>query len=183
MLSVRGGTGFANALRRALCSDIESWAPCHVDVRSNTSCQHDEYIAHRIGLVPFRRIVKDGPDEMRVDRTGPCTVTAADLVGPSFDPVHPGIEVIVLGKDQRLDATVTFDRKPASKHARYARCAAVGMRHNHADGTHDILFEPLDPKEPPHEAMHDALDAIERRVDDALRQLADQPSVPPKSMC
>ena len=51
-----GGAGFCNAVRRSLIGDVAMWAPCEVDVRINTSCETDEYLAHRIGMVPFRRV-------------------------------------------------------------------------------------------------------------------------------
>ena len=46
-------TAFPNALRRALRSDVERYAPSTITIRDNTSSQTDEYIAHRIGMIPF----------------------------------------------------------------------------------------------------------------------------------
>ena len=42
-------TGLANALRRSIIMDIEAWAPERVTFEINTSCQTDEYIAHKLG--------------------------------------------------------------------------------------------------------------------------------------
>lgn len=174
------GPGFCNAVRRTLLSDLESWAPCDVVVRENTSCQTDEFLAHRIGMIPFRRVGNGDTMTLRAD--GPGMATAGMLTGPAFEPVHGNIEIMKLGgREQKLDLTVRFDRRKASVHARYAPCAAVGMRplgaHNH-----EIRFETNDGR-PGKEAMQDALEALDARVQAALHALANQPEVPPRSMC
>lgn len=43
----------ANALRRIMLSEVPTMAIEFVKFNANTSCIHDEYIAHRLGLVPL----------------------------------------------------------------------------------------------------------------------------------
>lgn len=164
-----GGPGFCNAVRRTLLSDVTAWAPYEVVVRDNTSCQTDEFLAHRIGLVPFRRV--GNGDEMCLEARGPCTVRAKDLVGPGFEAVHPEIELMVLADAaQHLDLTVRFDERPASAHARYATCAAVGMVRVDAD-RHRVTFETHGDRDPK-AVLLEALDHLDARVDRALQALA-----------
>ena len=179
--ALSGGVGFCNAVRRTLLSDLEAEAPCEAVVRTNTSCQTDEFLAHRLGLVPFRRV--GNGDTMELRAQGPCTVCARDLVGPAFAAVHPDLEVMVLGDArQRLDLTLRFDKRAASAHARYATCAGVGMAEGEGGGTHVLRFETNDGS-PPQDRLLEALDKLEARVDGALLQLARQPATPPRSMC
>lgn len=183
---IPGGVGFCNAVRRSLLSDIEGWAGYEVDLRVNTSCQTDEYLAHRLGQLPLRPLMNDGSREMTLCVTGPCTAMAAQLVGPGFEVVHPDVEILRLGPNQTLDLTLKIDRRPAHAHARYAMVSGVGMApvpHGdpiHAD--HTIVFETLDHRPPKH-VMEEALAKLDARVDAALLQLAHQPVDPPPSMC
>jgi hypothetical protein len=171
-----GGVGFCNAVRRSLVSDVKSWAPRHVTIRENTSSYADEYIAHRIGLVPFR-CVGNGKT-MTLKAQGPKVVYASDVIGPAFESIFNPIEIVHLKHTQAIDLTIHFDRQCGSKHARYASCAAVGLSPA-ADG-HTLRFDCWgDPKE----QLERALDALDAKIDRALQSLAHQPAEPPRSMC
>ena len=79
-----GGPGFCNAVRRTLLSDVEAWAAHEIDVRVNTSCQTDEFLAHRIGLVPFQRVGHG--DTLELQTQGPCVCTAGLAHQPAVLP-------------------------------------------------------------------------------------------------
>lgn len=178
---LRGGVGFCNAVRRTLVSDVTAEAPCRIDVHCNTTCQTDEFIAHRIGLIPFSR--SGNGDTMTLD-VSDRPAWSTDIVGCAFVPAAPHrVEVMRMAEGQRLHVTVHFDRRKASAHARYAMCAAVGMERIDGDGRHRITFETIDGSRPD-AVLRAALDALDARVDDALRQLSEQDChAAPRSYC
>lgn len=116
----------ANAIRRSLLTDVETYAPYKVTFETNTSCQTDEYIAHRIGLIPF--IAKPSEEEevhptVRVD-VADRDLTTRDVVGhfaPQYDTT-----IMKLIPGQRITATIHFDKHTADTHARYSPVAGVG---------------------------------------------------------
>lgn len=165
-----GSVGLCNAVRRTLLSDVRTEAPASVRVVRNVTCLTDEFLAHRVGLVPFRRV--GNGDTLSLDVVGPRVVTAADLVGPAFDPVFPSIALAELRAGHALSLVVTFDERPASAHARYSPCVAVGMRPLGED-RHLLQFASNDHRSP--EALLDeALAHLDARVDRALASLSDE---------
>lgn len=155
-------SGMANALRRALIMDIDAWAPNEIEFEKNSSCQTDEYIAHRIGLIPF---VKIGNGEtMKISVKG-RTLWASDLTGPSFEVVND-TEIIEMTEEQEIIATVHFAFKKGSTHARYKMCSGVGMKKIN-DDTHQISFETIN-DEDPDAVIKKAISELKNKVEKAL---------------
>lgn len=175
---LHGPAGFCNAVRRALCSDLTSWAPKSLTVRTNTSSMSDEDVAHRIGLIPFQKV--GNGDTLTIRGCGPLTLTSGDFLGPAFAAVSRDVAIVELCPGQVFDADVTMDEQPASKHARYSKVAAVGMSKVGAD-MYKLTFETLG--EDAKRALFEALAALEQRVDAAMLELGNQPSEPPRSYC
>src|SRR3989338_6455130 len=86
---------FANALRRAMISEVSTLAVDYVDILDNTSILFNEVLAHRIGLMPLEfepgklNKVEDCKCEgkgcalcqvvLALKRTGPCFVYSKDF--------------------------------------------------------------------------------------------------------
>ena len=175
-VTLTGGAGYCNAVRRSLIADVGTWAPHELVVRENTSCFTNELLAHRVGLIPFRRV--GNGDELELSVQGPAVVRAAAFTGPAFVPVHPEIEVATLTVDQTLEFTVRFDRRTGTAHARYAPCCGVGMERR--GDVHLLRFEPVDGAGVG--LVLEALERLEARANAALRALAHQDTIRVTSM-
>ena len=44
----------ANSLRRAMIAEVPTLAIENVEVEDNSTMVHDEYLAHRMGLIPIK---------------------------------------------------------------------------------------------------------------------------------
>ena len=165
---IPGHVGLCNALRRTLLSDLETEAPTSVRMLKNVTCHTDEYISHRIGLIPFRRV--GNGNTLALNVTGPCAVTCEAFTGPAFEPIHRGLELLYLDTGHELSMEITFDTGRASSHARYSPCYAVGMVPDGNDA-HTLSFGSNDNREP-QRLLRDSFDHLDARIDRALLLLA-----------
>jgi DNA-directed RNA polymerase II subunit RPB3 len=66
----------ANSLRRTMIAEVESLAISTVTIEENSGVLHDEFLAHRLGLVPFRHERGyAGIKEMKLNRNCECNST------------------------------------------------------------------------------------------------------------
>ncbi|NPA77175.1 MAG: DNA-directed RNA polymerase subunit D [Candidatus Diapherotrites archaeon] len=116
---------FANALRRAIISEVPVFAIDDVYFYENTSSMWDEYVAHRLGLIPLRAEwgTYDESSEARflLDKEGPCTVFSGDLTPetPGVEVVDPEIPIIHLTEGQRLRLEAVAKVGTAKEHAKW----------------------------------------------------------------
>ncbi len=98
---------FANALRRIIMTSIPIFAIDTVTFYENSSPMFDEYIAHRIGLIPIKtpKNAKEGEEILfHLEAEGPKTVYSSDLISTDQEVVvaNQKIPIIKLGENQRL---------------------------------------------------------------------------------
>lgn len=129
--------GVANALRRSLMSDVRNVAPHELRVLRNTSCQTDEYIAHRIGMIPFAPYASGGgggPLKLHV-----CgrTATSDDLVGGYRANATHTIQKMVPGQELHIEVYMREDC--GGTHARWSNVAGIG--YEECDGHMRMRFE------------------------------------------
>ena len=127
-------TGLMNALRRIIVSEIPVLAIEELYVYENDSPLWDEFIAHRVGLIPLRAEYGTYSSTSEVmfhlEAVGPKVVTAGDLQpsDPSVTPVDDKIIIVKLMDGQRL----RFDAKArvgtAREHAKF-QAGLASYRH------------------------------------------------------
>ena len=129
-LLIKGaGIHLINAVRRAALEYVPTIATDFVVFRSNTSVLHDEFIAHRLGLIPLTSeealrkyrppevCSKEGMEEdlncyavlsleASASEDNVRTVYSDELkplTDPSVKPVHSRIPIVKLGPNQRVE--------------------------------------------------------------------------------
>lgn len=107
-----------NAIRRCIMAEVPSMAIDEVEIHENTSVMFDEYIAHRMAMIPLTTDLKTYkmPEEccggncsvcsvyLTLDVTGPKVVYSKDLKSKDskVKPVSDDIPILTLDKGQRL---------------------------------------------------------------------------------
>src|SRR5271155_4687493 len=98
---------FANAFRRAMINGVGTLAIDTVTFYDNSSAMFDEYIAHRIGLIPIHTPKDyDEKDEVifSLSAEGPGIVYSKDLVSTSkgVKVANDRLPIIKLAEGQKL---------------------------------------------------------------------------------
>lgn len=164
---LRSSSQIANSVRRALLSDVETIAPDRVIIRKNTSCQTDEFIAHRIGLIPFKPLNLESTDAEA------CTLSVKDRTAMAHDIVsnaykaYTNMPIIKMANGQQLDLDVVFKKGTGSDHARFSHVSAVSYRINEDKGDTHLSFEVIT-DESPLVHLHAALESLIKRLDDTI---------------
>ena len=152
---------FANALRRSLMSDVSFCAPERLTVYTNTSSETDESIAHRIGMVPWKK--KHDGENVHIhvrDRD----VTSYDLCQHALYDVM----LVRLDAGQEFKADIHFAVRKGSEHARYSSVAAVG--YNQTSEFIEMRFECIDDQNPA-KVLLNAVQSLRDRLCDVRVQL------------
>ena len=90
----------ANAIRRTIISGVPSIVIDTVCIKENDSSLCDEMIAHRLGLIPLRKITSEPITEFKIklEEVGPKRVYSRDIVfSPGIEAVSPDIIILNLG--------------------------------------------------------------------------------------
>ncbi|EOD14005.1 hypothetical protein EMIHUDRAFT_50223, partial [Emiliania huxleyi CCMP1516] len=122
-------TSTANALRRVMIAEVPTMAIDKVEVLANSTVLHDDFISHRLGLVPlFSLLARWGDKELtfRFNRDCDCMTTCPKCTADFT------LEV-ACNQDETLEVT-TRELKPDQP----LRCYAADGRRREDDGD----FEP-----------------------------------------
>jgi len=120
-------TSFANALRRIMMADVATWAIEHVKFIQNTTVLHDEYIAHRLGLIPLTMPpAEEEPDtvtfKLCVKANGPEIWYSSLLKSNNLDiqPVYDNIPIAKVVEGQELILTAIATKSNGLDHSKWS---------------------------------------------------------------
>lgn len=114
------GCSFANAIRRSV-EEISTLAVEGVEIFKNDSALYDEFLAHRIGLVPLkikRKMNEKTNIDLKLKKKGPCKVYSGDLTG-DVETVYENIPLTILEKDQEIELVANANLGKGVEHAKY----------------------------------------------------------------
>ena len=136
---------FANSLRRIILAEVPTMAIDMVSVQANTSPLFDEFIAHRLGLIPLvsnnidkyeyslKCTCKEGCEKCKVDFkiNVKCTEEKINVTTKDIIPLNPNCSVIPvdfdkpiviakLKKNQVLNMTMTAKKGIGKEHAKWS---------------------------------------------------------------
>ncbi len=165
-------SGFANALRRTAMSRVECFAIDKVTFYENTSAMFDEYIAHRIGLVPINSTGKHNADEevlFTCEAQGPCTIYSKDLKSSDKEVrvANENIPIIKLadGQSIRIDAKAVLGN--GYRHAKFQ--PGLATFEEKGDGKFDFYVESFG-QLPPREIVSKAVEAIKDEMKELKKE-------------
>ena len=133
---LKGPVELANAIRRTAMAEIPTMAIDEVDIYENSSSLFDEFIAHRLGMIPLTTNLKtydiNSKSEnkktvmMSLNIQGPGVFYSKEIKtkDPTVKPVYDTIPLIELGEGQvlRLDAKARLGI--GKTHAKFQSCLA-----------------------------------------------------------
>ena len=148
---------FANSLRRIIISEVPTMAIDMVQVTENTSPLFDEFVVHRLGLVPLKSddidnynfplncSCKEGCDKCKVDydimvkcdencKGDTLDVTAEDIIPKKKDikvvPVKYDDPIVItkLKKGQSINMTLTAKKGIGKMHAKWSPVCTCVMK-------------------------------------------------------
>ena len=176
----------ANALRRTMMIEVPSMAIDEIDFYENTSSMFDEYLAHRIGLVPLTnsdsyKLAEDCCEGncgkcstlFTLDVQGPATIYSKDMKGKDDEvkPVYDNVPILRLAEGQvvRLEAKAIAGR--GKVHAKFQPCIASYNTVKSKEDVFEFEVESFGNYKKPEQILETALQIMQDKVEELEKQI------------
>lgn len=165
-------TSFANAVRRYSINSVPVFAIDEVTFYENSSSVFDEFIAHRIGLVPILTpsgTPKNSEVNFYLDAKGPKVVYSSELESKDKDvkPAKGKIPIVTLGENQELRLEGKAVLGTSHKHAKFQPGLSA---YEISDGKYKFVLESFYQMEP-RDLLSRAVSALEDDIEEAEKLL------------
>ena len=126
---------FVNGLRRSILNYVPTVAISTVHVLLNHSVMADEFLSHRLGLVPLVCPTSAQKKDVDLDEPfvlharGPCQVTSGHLRHSSLRVVDPHLPLVLLGARQEIHVEARARWGTGREHARFSPVSPVFYRY------------------------------------------------------
>jgi DNA-directed RNA polymerase subunit D len=167
-------TSYANALRRVATNHVKCFAIDTVTFYENSSAMFDEYIAHRIGLIPISTPSTGYSEEDEIlftlDAEGPKTVYSKELESKDADVkvANDSIPIIKLAAEQRLRIDGKALMGDGAKHAKFQPGLVTYEQVD--DKTFNFYVETFG-QMPPKEMINKAFSAIKEELKEIEKEV------------
>lgn len=163
---------FANAVRRYVINGVSTFAIEEVTVYENNSAFFDEYISHRLGLIPLltpEKAPKDAEVDFYLDAKGPKIVYSSELETKDKDVkvAKDKIPIATLTENQAIRLEAKARLGTSRKHAKFQPGLAA---YEIADGTYKFKVESFFQMDP-RELLLRAASVLEEDIEDLEKQL------------
>jgi DNA-directed RNA polymerase alpha subunit len=152
-------TTMANSLRRIMIADIPTWAIEKVQIYKNTTVLPDEFISHRLGLIPLTSspdiVIDTDSIEFSFNmkaKEDTIEEWTSDLLEPNsiITPAIDGIPIVKACKGQELNFNAIAVKGTGADHSKWSPVTTT--THFKVIGKNKILFKvytvgSMDPKE------------------------------------
>lgn len=164
----------ANALRRVAVNHVKTFAIESITFYENSSAMFDEYIAHRLGLIPIKTPSSGYTDEDEIlftlEAEGPKTVYSSELAGKDKEVkvANEGIPIIKLAQEQKIRVDCKAVMGNGAKHAKFQPGIVTYDQVN--DNTFNFYVETFG-QMPPKEIINKAFSAIKDELKEVEKEV------------
>ncbi len=158
---------YANAIRRIATGSVSTFAIDTVTFYENSSVMFDEYIAHRIGLIPITTPAKGYTEKDEVlftlEAEGPKTVYSKDIASADKEVkvANDAIPVIKLAEEQTIRIEGKALMGIGAKHAKFQ--PGLVTYDQKGDSTFEFYVESFG-QMPSRQIINKAFDVIEEQL-------------------
>jgi DNA-directed RNA polymerase subunit D len=167
-------SSYANALRRMAINHVKCFAIDTVTFYENSSAMFDEYIAHRIGLIPIKTPESGYSEEDEIlftlEAEGPKVVYSKELEGKDKEVkvANEYIPIIKLAAEQKLRIDCKAVMGTGAKHAKFQ--PGVVTYEQKEDDTFNFYVETFG-QMPPKEIINKAFNAIKEELKEVEKEV------------